>query len=164
MGNILVSVEGWTYHWKDQDKDKDKFQDKLMSWNETREWCQKHYTDIVMVHNENVTHFLKENVKNISSPYYWIGMQKINGTWTWVANGQTMEYQNWALNEPNNNKSNENCVELYTSSTNNSGKWNDDNCHLKKNPLCQKGKELEMKGGSLVQLVDPFSVRAHIFM
>ncbi|XP_058612539.1 L-selectin-like [Onychostoma macrolepis] len=125
---ILVSVGGWTYEWK---------ADKLMSWNETREWCQQHYTDIAMVHNENVTHFLKENVKNISSPYYWIGMRKISGTWTWVANGQPMKYENWALNEPNN-KSNENCVELYTSRTDNSGKWNDDNCQLKKHPLCQK--------------------------
>uniref|UniRef100_A0A671Q9I6 Selectin P n=1 Tax=Sinocyclocheilus anshuiensis TaxID=1608454 RepID=A0A671Q9I6_9TELE len=130
MDNILVSVEGWTYYWIDN---------KTMSWNETRKWCQNHYTDIVMVHNENVTRFLKENVKNrTKSPYYWIGMQKINGTWTWVANGQIMKYQNWATNEPNNNKSNENCVELYTSKTNNNGKWNDDNCQLAKYPLCQK--------------------------
>ncbi|XP_016093950.1 P-selectin-like [Sinocyclocheilus grahami] len=126
---ILVSVEGWTYYWTDN---------KTMSWNETRKWCQNHYTDIVMVHNENVTRFLKENVKNRTSPYYWIGMQKINGTWMWVANGQIMKYQNWATNEPNNNKSNENCVELYTSKTNNNGKWNDDNCQLAKYPLCQK--------------------------
>uniref|UniRef100_A0A672P6P9 C-type lectin domain-containing protein n=1 Tax=Sinocyclocheilus grahami TaxID=75366 RepID=A0A672P6P9_SINGR len=119
-------VEGWTYYWTDN---------KTMSWNETRKWCQNHYTDIVMVHNENVTRFLKENVKNRTSPYYWIGMQKINGTWMWVANGQIMKYQNWATNEPNNNKSNENCVELYTSKTNNNGKWNDDNCQLAKYPL-----------------------------
>uniref|UniRef100_A0A673I9Z9 Selectin P n=1 Tax=Sinocyclocheilus rhinocerous TaxID=307959 RepID=A0A673I9Z9_9TELE len=129
MKSLFSSVEGWTYYWTDNE---------TMSWNETRKWCQNHYTDIVMVHNENVTRFLKENVKNKTSPYYWIGMQKINGTWMWVANGQIMKYQNWATNEPNNNKSNENCVELYTSKTNNNGKWNDDNCQLAKYPLCQK--------------------------
>lgn len=107
-----------------------------------------------MVYDENVTRFLQEKLtKKSSSPYYWIGMQKINGNWTWVANGQTANYENWADNEPNNNLSNENCVELYISKGNNSGKWNDESCEYKKHPVCQTGKELEIKGALLVQLV-----------
>ncbi|XP_050995361.1 P-selectin-like isoform X2 [Labeo rohita] len=90
----LVSVEGWTYHFLDNE---------TMTWNHTRT--------------------------------YW--MQKINGNWTWVANGQTANYENWADNEPNNNLSNENCVELYISKGNNSGKWNDESCEYKKHPVCQ---------------------------
>ncbi|KTF91725.1 hypothetical protein cypCar_00045012 [Cyprinus carpio] len=110
-----------------------------MTWNETRKWCLTEYTDIVMVHNENVTYFLKNNLKEkSSSPYYWIGLRKIKETFTWAANGQSVNYENWAPNEPNNNKANENCVELYTS-TNNKGKWNDDSCKNKKHPVCHKG-------------------------
>ncbi|KAL1253848.1 hypothetical protein QQF64_016077 [Cirrhinus molitorella] len=110
------------------------------TWNETRMWCQKHYTDIVMVYDGNVTCFLQETLtKKSSSPYYWIGMQKINGNWTWVANGQTVNYENWATNEPNNNMSNENCVELYISTDmEKSGKWNDDSCKNKKYPVCHQ--------------------------
>ncbi|XP_052391746.1 L-selectin isoform X2 [Carassius gibelio] len=128
---ILVSVEGWTYHWKENEK---------MTWNETRAWCQKEYTDIVMVHNENVTRFLEKNLpEKSSSPYFWIGMKKINDIWTWAANGQSVDNENWAPTEPNNNKADENCVELYTN-TNNKGKWNDDSCEHKKHPLCQKSQ------------------------
>lgn len=128
---ILVNVEGWTYHWKDNE---------TMTWNETRKWCLTEYTDIVMVHNENVTYFLKNNLKEkSSSPYYWIGLRKIKETFTWAANGQSVNYENWAPNEPNNNKANENCVELYTS-TNNKGKWNDDSCKNKKHPVCHKAQ------------------------
>ncbi|XP_026088483.1 L-selectin-like isoform X2 [Carassius auratus] len=128
---ILVSVEGWTYHWKENEK---------MTWNETRGWCQREYTDIVMVHNENVTRFLEKNLpEKSSSPYFWIGMKKINDIWTWAANGQSVDNENWAPTEPNNNNADENCVELYTN-TNNKGKWNDDSCEHKKHPLCQKSQ------------------------
>ncbi|XP_043075040.1 P-selectin-like [Puntigrus tetrazona] len=125
---ILVSVEGWTYHWT---------KDETMSWNETREWCKNRYTDIVMVHNENVTNFLKKSMETITSPYYWIGLKKNEHTWIWVANGQTVKYLNWAPNEPNN-KSDEKCVELYITKETHSGQWNDENCQSRKHPLCQK--------------------------
>ncbi|XP_067274723.1 L-selectin-like [Pseudorasbora parva] len=128
---ILVSVEGWTYH----------FDNVTKSWNETREWCQKDYTDIVVVQNENVTHFLTKYLpKRTSLPYYWIGLKKINDSWTWVANEEIVNYENWAANEPNNAQSDESCVELYISTTNKSGKWNDDKCSNKKYPVCHKAQ------------------------
>lgn len=131
--NITVSVEGWTYH----------SNNTIMTWNETREWCQNHYTDIVVIHNENVTHFLKTHLENrTSSPYYWIGLKKINGNWTWVANGQIVNYENWADKEPNNALTDEKCVEMYSGV--NHGKWNDDGCSKKKYPLCHKGKDSEL--------------------
>uniref|UniRef100_A0A671P560 Selectin P n=1 Tax=Sinocyclocheilus anshuiensis TaxID=1608454 RepID=A0A671P560_9TELE len=108
MSNILVNVEGWTYHWMDNE---------TMTWSETRE---------------------KNLKEKSSSPYYWIGMRKINGTWTWVANGQSVNYENWAPDEPNNNQSDENCVELYISRINNNGKWNNDSCKNPKHPVCHK--------------------------
>ncbi|XP_039548394.1 L-selectin-like isoform X2 [Pimephales promelas] len=127
---ILVSVEGWTYH----------VYNTSMSWTASRELCRTNYTDIVVIDNENVTHFLQEFVEGRnSSPYYWIGLKKINGNWMWVANGQIMNYQNWAGNEPNNALSSENCVEMYSSKGNN-GKWNDDDCEGNKYPVCHKAQ------------------------
>ncbi|KTG32454.1 hypothetical protein cypCar_00009517, partial [Cyprinus carpio] len=135
-----------------------------MTWNETRKWCLTEYTDIVMVHNENVTYFLKNNLKEkSSSPYYWIGLRKIKETFTWAANGQSVNYENWAPNEPNNNKANENCVELYTS-TNNKGKWNDDSCKNKKHPVCHKGVQclpiIDAPGSWSMNCTHPFSINS----
>ncbi|XP_048063031.1 L-selectin-like isoform X2 [Megalobrama amblycephala] len=127
---ILVSVEGWTYH----------LHNKAMNWNEAREWCQKHYTDIVMVHNENVTNLLTKDLPSrSSSPYYWIGLKNINDSWTWVANGQIANYQNWGDKEPNSVLPDENCVE-YISNPKNNGKWNDESCTRPKYPVCHKAQ------------------------
>ncbi|XP_051954474.1 E-selectin-like [Xyrauchen texanus] len=92
-----------------------------------------------MVHNENVTHFLINYLPKTSNSHYWIGIKKIDGNWTWVANGQIADYTSWAPKEPNNDKSNENCVEMYTNNKN-SGKWNDEGCEKKKLALCQKAQ------------------------
>lgn len=147
LPNITVSVEGWTYHSDNKTK---------LNWKEAREWCQKHYTDIVMVHNENVTHFLTKYLPSRSSaPYYWIGLKNISNSWTWVANGQIANYQNWGDKEPNSVLPDENCVE-YISNPKNNGKWNDESCIRQKYPVCQKGKEPEL----VFQFVNLFPVRA----
>ncbi|XP_056336740.1 P-selectin-like [Danio aesculapii] len=128
---IMVHVEGWKY----------VTHSEKMTWNDSRKWCQTHHTDIVMVHNENVTNVLKTELPNLNSaPYYWIGMKKINDTWMWVANGQAADYINWAETEPNNRLSEENCVEMYITSLNKSGKWNDDSCSNSKYPVCHKAQ------------------------
>lgn len=95
-----------------------------------------------MIHNENVTRFLEKFLPRRSGSYYWVGLKKNNGSWTWVSHGRIAEYQSWAKNEPNNIKSNENCVEMYImdSNNNNNGKWNDEGCEKPKLPVCHKGK------------------------
>lgn len=86
-----------------------------------------------------------------SGSYYWIGIKKKTGlgNWTWVSNGQIAEYQHWADKEPNNIKSNENCVEMYITDSNNNGKWNDEGCEKKKFPVCHKGKNWERQKSML---------------
>ncbi|XP_056621115.1 L-selectin-like isoform X2 [Triplophysa dalaica] len=127
---ILVDVEGWTYG----------YSNTTMNWTYSRKWCKQNYTDIVMIHNENVTRFLEKLLPRRSSPYYWIGLKKNNGNWTWVSHRKIAEYQPWAANEPNNIKSNENCVEMYITESNNNGKWNDEGCEKNKLPVCHKAQ------------------------
>lgn len=76
--------------------------------------------------------------------YYWIGIRKKNGIWTWVGTNKTLttEAENWAANEPNNaaKGANEDCVEIYIKRIVDTGKWNDISCSKKKTALCYTGE------------------------
>uniref|UniRef100_A0AAR2JK91 C-type lectin domain-containing protein n=1 Tax=Pygocentrus nattereri TaxID=42514 RepID=A0AAR2JK91_PYGNA len=76
------------------------------------------------------------------SGYYWIGLRKINNSWTWVGTSKklTEEAKNWAKGEPNNGRNNEDCVEIYIKREKDEGKWNDESCKKKKTALCYTGK------------------------
>ncbi|XP_058887341.1 sushi, von Willebrand factor type A, EGF and pentraxin domain-containing protein 1-like [Acipenser ruthenus] len=124
---MLKCVEGWTYHYS-SDK---------MNWQNARKWCQDHYTDMVAIQNQEENVYLNEVIPHVRG-YYWIGIRKINETWTWVGTNQTLseEAENWAENEPNNGKSTEDCVEIYIKRDKESGKWNDETCMKQKTALC----------------------------
>ena len=79
----------------------------------------------------------------MTEQFYWIGIRKINGTWTWIGTNKslTKEATNWAPGEPNNKQTDEDCVEIYIKREKDSGKWNDENCTKKKFALCYKGRE-----------------------
>lgn len=122
----------------------DMLKDGCITWQTSRQcpgiskWCQNHYTDIVTVHSENVTCFLKENVKNnISLILDWnakdqwhleVGCQRTNHEISKLGTQWAQQQVWWKLWN-------------YTAATNNNGKWNDDNNQLAKHPLCQRGKE-----------------------
>ncbi|XP_012300139.2 P-selectin isoform X3 [Aotus nancymaae] len=120
-------VAAWTYH----------YSTKAYSWNISRKYCQNRYTDLVAIQNQNEIAYLNEVLPYYSS-YYWIGIRKINKTWTWVGTKKALtdEAENWAVNEPNNKRNNEDCVEIYIKSPSAPGKWNDEHCLKKKRALC----------------------------
>uniref|UniRef100_A0A2I3SMX1 Selectin P n=2 Tax=Pan TaxID=9596 RepID=A0A2I3SMX1_PANTR len=86
-------VAAWTYH----------YSTKAYSWNISRKYCQNRYTDLVAIQNKNEIDYLNKVLPYYSS-YYWIGIRKNNKTWTWVGTKK-----NWADNEPNNKRNNEDC-------------------------------------------------------
>uniref|UniRef100_A0A2K5LFW6 L-selectin n=1 Tax=Cercocebus atys TaxID=9531 RepID=A0A2K5LFW6_CERAT len=120
-------VAAWTYH----------YSTKAYSWNTSRKYCQNRYTDLVAIQNKKEIDYLNE-VLPYYSTYYWIGIRKSNKTWTWVGTKKalTKEAENWADNEPNNKRNNEDCVEIYIKSPSAPGKWNDEHCLKKKHALC----------------------------
>ncbi|XP_068600025.1 E-selectin-like [Brachionichthys hirsutus] len=127
------SVECWSYY----------YSSSTMNWYEARQWCQKHYTDMVAIQNqEEIAHLNSWLPKK--SKYYWIGIRKINNVWSWVGTNKTLtdEATNWAVGEPNNGKNNmkasanEDCVEMYIKRKFQSGKWNDERCVKEKTALC----------------------------
>uniref|UniRef100_H2ZXZ3 E-selectin n=1 Tax=Latimeria chalumnae TaxID=7897 RepID=H2ZXZ3_LATCH len=126
---ILGSGDCWTYH----------YSNFSMTWVKARNWCQTHFTDMVAIQNMEENTYLNENVP-FNRRYYWIGIRKINSTWTWIGTNKKLskEAQNWAPNEPNNKKNNEDCVEIYIKRENDTGKWNDERCGKEKAALCYK--------------------------
>ncbi|XP_035270301.1 E-selectin isoform X3 [Anguilla anguilla] len=120
-------VDGWSYH----------YSKTTMNWESARKWCQMHYTDMVAIQNQGEIAHLNEYLPRQGS-YYWIGIRKIDGIWTWVGTKKTLteEAKNWAVGEPNNGKNNEDCVEIYIKREIDGGKWNDEPCRKKKTALC----------------------------
>ncbi|KAM4895953.1 E-selectin [Sylvia borin] len=124
---VLQGVNGWTYHYSDTN----------MTYREAELWCRKKYTNLVAIQN-------KEEIKHLNAflpfnpGYYWIGIRKVNGVWTWTGTNKelTEEARNWASGEPNGKGNNEDCVEIYIKRGKDDGKWNDEQCEKKKVALC----------------------------
>ncbi|XP_069087171.1 E-selectin-like [Pleurodeles waltl] len=124
---MLPEVDSWTYH----------YSNVTMNYTLARHWCRAHYTDMVAIQNHEENKHLNELLPFATS-YYWIGIRKIRNQWTWVGTNKilTEEATNWATNEPNNKRNNEDCVEIYIKRNKDEGKWNDESCRKKKIALC----------------------------
>ncbi|XP_078739089.1 L-selectin-like [Lampetra fluviatilis] len=62
------------------------------------------------------------------------------GSWKWLNGTSEATYLNWAPGEPNNRKSNEDCVEMYVKAEDPAhGRWNDESCRKRKRALCFRG-------------------------
>ncbi|KAM9619238.1 P-selectin-like isoform 8-T8 [Morphnus guianensis] len=125
-----VEVGAWTYHYSDQGD---------YTWEQARNYCQTFFTDLVAIQNKQEIEYLNESLP-FHGRYYWIGIRKLGGTWTWVGTRKalTKEAENWADGEPNNRRSNQDCVEIYIKRQWESGKWNDEPCNRKKKALCYR--------------------------
>ncbi|XP_058235287.1 P-selectin isoform X4 [Hemibagrus wyckioides] len=126
---IMVNngVQAWTYH----------YSTNSMEWEIARQWCRQHHTDIVAIQNKDEVRHLDQKLPFRSS-YYWIGLRKLAGQWTWVGTMKPLapKAASWAEGEPNDQGTNEDCVEIYIKRSKDSGMWNDDRCSKKKAALC----------------------------
>ncbi|XP_077188676.1 P-selectin-like isoform X2 [Paroedura picta] len=123
-----MAVEAWTYHYGTTSE---------LTWEEARTFCQTFYTDLVAIQNQEEIQYLNKHIPRHKT-YYWIGIRKINNVWIWVGTKKTLskEAESWAKGEPNNKRSNQDCVEIYIKRDSESGKWNDEPCTRKKRALC----------------------------
>ncbi|KAM9186682.1 P-selectin-like isoform 10-T10 [Mergus octosetaceus] len=127
---MLTRVEAWTYSYSDQG---------VYSWEQARNYCRTFFTDLVAIQNKEEIAYLNATLP-FHRQYYWIGIRKQSGVWTWVGTNKalTKEAENWAKGEPNNRRSNQDCVEIYIKRQQEAGKWNDEPCNKKKTALCYK--------------------------
>lgn len=113
-----------------------------MTWIEADTWCKNRSNGLMVIQNEKQNNYLKDNLPQLKD-YYWIGLRKTGGIWTWQGTEQKLEGVGfWADNEPNNKKHDEDCVEIYIKNGRQNGKWNDEKCVKKKHALCYKGKDM----------------------
>ncbi|XP_006887518.1 PREDICTED: E-selectin-like [Elephantulus edwardii] len=108
-----------------------------MNYSDASAYCQRQYTHLVAIQNKEENNYLN-SLLNYSSSYYWIGIRKVNGVWTWEGTNKplTEEAKNWAPGEPNNKRNDEDCVEIYIKREKDTGKWNDESCSKPKFALC----------------------------
>ncbi|XP_011370032.1 L-selectin [Pteropus vampyrus] len=125
--SVYHGTNCWTYH----------YSERPMNWEDARRFCQQNYTDLVAIQNKGEIEYLNKTLPH-SATYYWIGIRKVRGVWTWVGTNKslTKEAENWGDGEPNNRKTKEDCVEMYIKRTKDAGKWNDDACRKPKVALC----------------------------
>lgn len=114
-----------------------------MAWAKARRFCRENYTDLVAIQNKGEIEYLEKTLP-FSRTYYWIGIRKVGGVWTWVGTNKSLteEAENWGDGEPNNKKTKEDCVEIYIKRPKDAGKWNDDACHKAKVALCYTGRHV----------------------
>ncbi|XP_023133431.2 P-selectin [Amphiprion ocellaris] len=120
-------AQAWTYNYSTSPSRR---------WLEARQWCQEHFTDMVAIHNQEETDFLNELLPR-NSKYYWIGIRKVAGVWTWVETNENVpeEAQNWATSEPDR-IAGQDCVEIYIKRDKDAAKWNNEKCQQRKGTVC----------------------------
>jgi len=122
-------ARAWTYHYST---------DPARTWSSARAWCQQHYTDMVAIQNQAEVAYLNEMLP-FNPGYYWIGIRKVAGVWTWVGTNRslTAEAESWATGEPNH--PDEDCVEMYIRRAEDTAMWNDERCGNMKGTVCYTG-------------------------
>ena len=69
-------------------------------------------------------------VSSINSDVFVVLLNLTIG-YSW-SDGSSLNYLNWGLNQPDNYKGMENCVEMDPST----GRWNDADCYVRRNWIC----------------------------
>ncbi|CAL8238278.1 unnamed protein product [Merluccius merluccius] len=150
----IRGAHAWTYHYSIN---------PLRSWNSAQKWCQQHYTDMVAIQNQGEITYLNWMLP-FNPSYYWIGIRKVAGVWTWVGTNRSLmpEAENWAVGEPNN--AYEDCVEMYIKRDKDMAKWNDATCRKKKGTVCYTASCLEGSCGihaDCVETIGNFTCKCH---
>ncbi|XP_070696447.1 C-type mannose receptor 2-like [Pempheris klunzingeri] len=110
---------------------------------EAQSYCREQYTDLATIHSMKDVDILN-NVANLSRMVYsedsyraWIGLYDDLDSWRWSLSNTSFykygekEFRRWASGEPNNEKGNERCTQIY-----HDGRWNDVNCDTPLKAVC----------------------------
>ena len=89
------------------------------NWKTSRELCQNSTEgDLVSIEEEKERILLKKIIKNLTTIKYFIGLQKDQGEWRWLSNGNSVNAPKgegkhpWSPGEPSGD-SDKNCATIY---------------------------------------------------
>ena len=113
-----------------------------LSWDDANAACLAKGLQLASVHSEAENDLL---VTAAAGNQVWIGGTDAysEGTWAWSPSNTPVSYTNWNTGQPDNDKGNEHCLQIYNDQAYNSdaiGKWNDQNCNHKQKYVCQPNK------------------------
>ncbi|CAH2273532.1 Hypothetical predicted protein [Pelobates cultripes] len=103
-----------------------------MTWLEARYYCHELNSKLAIITSMNEMDSLFKLLKGYDG--LWIGLHRDSNeinSWKWL-DGAKMTFSYWGNKEPNNEKKNEECVEVL------SGAWNDEACSERRTFMCKK--------------------------
>ncbi|XP_032397150.1 CD209 antigen isoform X2 [Etheostoma spectabile] len=106
------------------------------NWTRSREYCQSKGADLAIIKSQAERRFI--NGLYTSDKEVWIGLtdEGVEGQWVWV-DGTPLTTAYWDKGQPNSYKGgNQDCVEFWHRATGD-GDWNDENCNLDQNFICE---------------------------
>ncbi|KAF6200395.1 hypothetical protein GE061_006698 [Apolygus lucorum] len=117
-----------------------------VTWVAALRICKERHTDLATIRNQEendlVVRLIKETVTNASDPSLgagaWVGGTRDNSQrgYYWMTDGETVDtFENWNVNEPNNQGGVESCLMYYWSHA--VLGWNDGNCDWKTAFVCE---------------------------
>ncbi|XP_038587903.1 C-type lectin domain family 10 member A-like [Micropterus salmoides] len=124
--------------WEKFESDCFFFSKLSLSWNDSRDWCDKEDAHLLIVHTDKAWDFV---IRETASQFFWVGLSDWRtGRWEWVnLTPYTMERRRWAPGQPDNwnghglGPGGEDCAHLHFN-----GRLNDQHCSIKMRFICQK--------------------------
>ncbi|GAA6094363.1 CD209 antigen-like protein 2 [Tachysurus ichikawai] len=107
------------------------FSDERLKWQESREACQKHGGDLVVIDNERVQRFLTEDRNML----YWIGFHySENKKWMWISNtAPTQSF--WSNGQPKSYP--QGSCALLNGGTSDLNNWLSNPCNVMSQYICR---------------------------
>merc|ERR1712219_4534 len=115
-----------------------------MNWFQAQEYCWGNNGFLAEIKTEKQQSSLGDILFH-TIPYYWIGLSDNanEGTFVWAESHESLDYNNWAPGEPNNDKGGEDCVHMDSAEQ---LQWNDISCDSVRetgfHALCQLNSKL----------------------
>ncbi|XP_061196406.1 perlucin-like [Saccostrea echinata] len=112
---------------------------RTVSWAEASSICQSFHSELAVINDaeENVLiGKIITNIRGALATNLWIdgSDRMIEGEWYWASTMERFGYKNWAINEPNDQKELEDCLEMYVIGF----YWNDNKCDILNHFICEK--------------------------
>ena len=113
-----------------------------MNWNDSRANCLRYGGDLVSILNSLEVDFIYNQTRVLGNFRFWIGLYRNKTTgnlkegWVWSDGNDFTNPQQWRQGEPNNEKNNENCVEIFARNR----FWNDHVCSNVFASICKARK------------------------
>ncbi|XP_062583487.1 perlucin-like [Saccostrea cucullata] len=124
---------------------------RTVVWSEASSICQAFHGELAVINDAEENALIGKIITNIRGALttnLWIdgSDRMIEGEWYWASTMERFDYKNWAINEPNDQKELEDCLEIYPTGFT----WNDNRCNILNHFICEKEIEATDLVGQII--------------